>query len=278
MPEGPQVARYARLQSEILVGKRIHADSPNGRADEAAALVDGKTLRGIEAVGKHLLYDFGSERYLHVHLGRFGNFDDGPMPLPEPKGILRFRMYTTKHWFELRGAIAIETFDADMRALLEARIGPNPLDPSADPKRAFAKLAKSRAPIGLLLMDQSIIAGIGNIYRSEVLFLNHVHPRTPGSALDLRTWRAMWKDLARLMVHGADVGRIVTTHPRDREKPKGAVRRVDRFYVYRRTGLPCRWCGTPIEAGVMGTRNVFWCPHDQVEATGVERATRNAAR
>ena len=268
------MARYARLQSEVLVGKRIHADSPNGRADEVAALVEGKTLRAIEAVGKHLLYDFGRERYLHVHLGRFGNFDDGPMPLPEPRGILRFRMYTAKHWFELRGAIAIEMYDAESRAQLEARIGPNPLDPAAEPKRAFAKIVKSRAPIGMLLMDQSIVAGIGNIYRSEVLFLNHVHPRTPGSALDLRTWRAMWNDLARMMVHGADVGRIVTTQPKDRDRPKGAVRRADRFYVYRRTGLPCRWCGTLIESGTMGTRNIFWCPHDQVQVAGNTKAER----
>ena len=289
MPEGPQVARYARLQSAILTGKRIRADSPNGRADEVAALVDGKTLRGIEAVGKHLLYDFGLERYLHVHLGRFGNFDDGPMPLPEPKGILRFRMYTTKHWFELRGAIAIEMYDAAMRGQLEARIGPNPLDVTADPKRAFVKIAKSRTSIGMLLMDQSIVGGIGNIYRSEVLFLNRVHPRTLGNQLDLRTWRAIWKDLARLMVHGADVGRIVTTYPKDREKPTGAVRRADRFYVYRRTGLPCRWCGTLIETATMGTRNVFWCPYDQVAIVGSEarepklessgsRASRSAVR
>lgn len=263
MPEGPQVARYARMQAALLVRKRVRADSPNGRSDEVAAIVDGKTLRGIEAIGKHLLYDFGPDRMLHVHLGRFGNFDDGPMPLPEPKGILRFRLYTTKHWFELRGAIAIEMFDASMRELLAARIGPNPLDPAADPSVAFAKITKSRAPIGMLLMDQSVVAGIGNIYRSEILFMHGVDPRAPGNALPRKTWRAMWKDLARLMAEAATGGRIVTTAPRDRDKPTGAVRRADRFYVYRRDGQPCRWCGSLIEAGTMGNRNVFWCPHDQ---------------
>ena len=254
------------MQAALLVRKRVRADSPNGRSDEVAALIDGKTLRGIEAIGKHLLYDFGPDRLLHVHLGRFGNFDDGPMPLPEPRGILRFRFYTAKHWFELRGAIAIEIFDASMRELLTARIGPNPLDAAADPIAAYTKIVKSKAPLGLLLMDQSVVAGIGNIYRSEILFMHGVNPRAPGNTLAKKTWRAMWKDLARLMDESAGgTGRIVTTAAADREKPRGAVRRTDRFYVYRRDGLACRRCGELILAGTIGNRRVFWCPHDQPE-------------
>ncbi|MBD5657542.1 MAG: Fpg/Nei family DNA glycosylase [Candidatus Eremiobacteraeota bacterium] len=265
MPEGPQVARHARLQAALLVGRRLHADSPNGRSDDVAAAIDGLVVRGIEAIGKHLLYDFGKERYLHVHLGRFGNFRDGKLPLLEPRGILRFRMYTAEHWFELRGAIAIELYDESHRRLLETRIGPNPLDETADPKTSFAKIVRSRSPIGALMMDQSIVAGIGNIYRSEVLFLNGVHPRSPGTSLRLKTWRAMWKDLARVMADGAKIGRIVTTYPQDRSKPKGAVRSDDRFYVYHRAGRPCRRCGTQIEMGTIATRNVYWCPRDQPE-------------
>jgi formamidopyrimidine-DNA glycosylase len=263
MPEGPQVARYARLQNAILAGKRVRADSPNGRADEVAAAIDGLRLQRIEAIGKHLLYDFGKERYLHVHLGRFGSFDDGPMPLPPVRGILRFRMYSATRWFELRGAIAIEFYDAEARAALEARIGPNPLDPDADPMRAYAKIAKSRASIGLLLMDQAIVGGIGNIYRSEVLFMNGVNPLLPGFALDRKTWRGIWRDLVRVMSHGAIHGRIVTTDPKDREKPAGPVRATDRFYVYRRDGLPCRRCGTLVRTATIGARKVFWCPKDQ---------------
>ena len=275
MPEGPQVARYARLQSAQLVGKRLRADSPNGRSSEVASAIDGLKLLAIEAIGKHLLYDFGKERYLHVHLGRFGNFDEGSMPLPPVTGILRFRMYTSGRWFELRGAIAIEMFDAAMRTALEVRIGPNPLDLAADPMRAYAKIAKSRASIGMLMMDQSIVGGIGNIYRSEVLFMNRVNPFRPGNTIDRKTWRAMWKDLARVMAHGAIHGRIVTTDPKDREKPAGAVRAGDRFYVYRRDGLPCRRCGTLVRTAVMGTRNVFWCPQDQ-PAPVAEAAVRDA--
>jgi endonuclease-8 len=278
MPEGPQVARYARIQRAVLLRKRVHVDSPNGRSDDVSDILDGLVLRGIEAIGKHLVYDFGKERFLHVHLGRFGKFHAGEMPLPEPRGTLRLRMYTSSHWFELRGAIAIEMYDADRRAALEARIGPSPLDPDADPELAFTKIAGSDAPIGLLLMDQSIVAGIGNIYRSEVLFLNGVHPKSPGTSLEKKTWLAIWADLVRVMKDGERIGRIVTTYPADRDKPKGAVRAGDRYYVYRRTGLACRYCGTAIEAGVMATRNVFWCPHDQVESGRVRSSKRARSR
>jgi len=244
-------------------GKAVHADSPDGRSDDVAAFIDGATLRGIEAIGKHLLYDFGEGRLLHVHLGRFGNFHEGTLPLPEVRGVLRFRLFTDADWFELRGAIAIELYDASMRALLEGRIGPNPLDPRADLKRAYDKIVKSRTPIGLQMMDQSIVGGIGNIYRSEVLFLNGLDPRAPGPALERKAWSAIWSDLTRLMVHGAVVGRIVTTWPKDRKKAQGDVRAEDRFYVYHRTGLPCRRCGTAIRTELLGTRSVFWCPQCQ---------------
>lgn len=265
MPEGPQVARHARMQGERLIGRRLRADSPNGRSDDVAVLVDGLELVGIEAVGKHLLYDFGDERWLHVHLGRFGKFVAGDMPLREPQGVLRFRLFTDEVWYELRGAIAVEMYDAEARERLMGRIGPNPLDRDADPLAAYAKLAASRAPIGTLMMDQSVVGGIGNIYRSEVLFLNRVHPRTPSHLVPKKTWLAMWRDLERVMADGAKIGKIVTTWPKDREHPKGAIRAGERFYVYHRTGLPCRHCGTLIVTATLANRSMFWCPDDQIE-------------
>jgi formamidopyrimidine-DNA glycosylase len=265
MPEGPQVARYARLQNERLAGRRVRVDSPSGRSDEIAEIFDGETIAGVAAIGKHLLYDFGDDRYLHVHLGRFGRFIDGPLPEPELRGIVRLRLRTADRWYELRGATAVDVYGPDDLRRLKARIGPNPLDPRARPKPVYDVIAQSDAAIGLLLMDQAVIAGVGNIYRCEVLFLNRIHPKQPGSTITAPVWRAVWRDLRRLMTDNAVDGRIVTTAPSDRAHPRGAVRSSDRFYVYHRAGLPCRQCGAIICEGEMGNRTIFWCPQDQPE-------------
>ncbi len=84
--------------------------------------------------------------------------------------------------------------------------------------------------------------------------------------------------LVRVMAHGAKVGRIVTTRPADPEKKTGVVRRIDRFYVYHRTGLPCRRCGTPIEEMMLGNRRVFYCPTDQAERAERTGNTRELNR
>lgn len=272
MPEGPQVARYARLQNDRLSGRRVRIDSPSGRSDDVAEVFDGETVIGVEAVGKHLLYDFGERRYLHVHLGRFGRFVEGPLPEPELRGIVRLRLRTNDQWYELRGATAVDVYETDDLRRLKARIGPNPLDPRARPKAVYDFVAQSDAPIGMLLMDQAVIAGVGNIYRCEVLFLNRIHPKQPGSTIAAPVWRAVWRDLRRLMVHNAVDGRIVTTAPADRAHPHGAVRASERLYVYHRAGLPCRHCGAIIREGMMGGRRIFWCPKDQPEPRRRARA------
>jgi endonuclease-8 len=265
MPEGPQVARYARLHNERLAGQRVQVDSPSGRSDDIAGIFDGERIMGVQAIGKHLLYDFGEERFLHVHLGRFGRFFEGTRPEPELRGIVRLRLRTSDHWYELRGATAVDFYGPDDVRRLKGRIGPNPLDPRARPKTAYDAIAQSDAAIGLLLMDQAVIAGVGNIYRCEVLFLNRINPKQPGKSITAPVWRAIWRDLRRLMVHNSVDGRIVTTAPADREHPRGAVRAADRLYVYHRAGLPCRHCGTIIREGTMGNRTIFWCPNDQPE-------------
>ena len=80
------------------------------------------------------------------------------------------------------------------------------------------------------------------------------------TGVDAGTWAAMWADLVVLMRSGVRMGRIVTTCPEHRNRRSGAVRREDAHYVYRRTGLPCRVCGTPVQTEVMAGRNLYWCP------------------
>ena len=149
--------------------------------------------------------------------------------------------------------------DDEVDAIL-ARLGPDPLRPGADGARAHRRIHRSRTAIGALLMDQSVLAGVGNVYRAELLFRHRVSPFRAGRAVDAELWARMWADLVRLMRAGVRMGRIVTTRPEDRPRRRGAVPVDDARYVYRRTGLPCRVCGTEVRTEVMVGRNLYWCP------------------
>jgi endonuclease VIII len=186
MPEGHTIHRLARDQNVTLARQRLRVTSPQGRFTEGAGRVDGKTLRRVEAAGKHLFYHFAAGPILHVHLGLFGKFRSSPNPPPPPRGAVRVRFQSKGHTVDLNGPNQCELLDrAGYRAILD-RLGPDPLRTDADPDRSWAHFKSSRTPIGLLLMDQSVIAGIGNIYRTELLHLVGVHPATPGRDLTLR--------------------------------------------------------------------------------------------
>ncbi len=141
-----------------------------------------------------------------------------------------------------------------------ARLGPDPLRRDADPERAWERLSRSRRSVGELLMDQSVLAGIGNVYRAEVLYRAGLSPFRPGRDVPRRLWDLMWPDLRSLLQAGVRAGRIVTTEREDRSRRSGTARREDAHYVYRRHGLPCRRCGTEVLTQVMAGRNLFWCP------------------
>jgi endonuclease-8 len=238
MPEGNEVHRFRDRQAAIFIGRAVRADSPSGQFQDAA-LLDGRKLRGIVAHGKHLGYDFGRDLILHVHLGRFGDFTEGKMPLAEPKGALRLRISTKTDWLELRGPSDCSIYDQGKWDKLMARLGPDPLEKGSDPKPAFAVIANSKAPIGLLLMDQSVISGVGNIYRAELLYRARLSPFRIGSQVDLKVLRAIWKDAMKLMADGMIDRRIVTTRAKDRPHPRSPAERGEVHYVYRRHGKPC---------------------------------------
>jgi endonuclease-8 len=265
MPEGHTIHRAARLQRALLEGRTLRVDSPQGRFADEAAELDGAQLHAIDAYGKHLFYDFGGEQFVHVHLGLFGTFRMGTGAPPQPRGAIRVRFITDDGWVTLSGPAACDLIGAAERKLLLARIGPDPLNANARPAAMIARIAGSSSPIGILLMDQSVVAGIGNVYRSELLFRARINPWTKGSVLDDRAARALWKDARALMRAGERSGRIVTT---------GNARRDERYYVYGRMGLPCRSCGEPIARASMGARTVYWCPICQITPRSAQEAPR----
>jgi endonuclease-8/formamidopyrimidine-DNA glycosylase len=106
-------------------------------------------------------------------------------------------------------------------------------------------------------MDQSVLAGVGNIYRAELLYRARVHPNRPGTSLAARTLRGIWRDAVVLMADGVRAGRIVTTDPEDRHTQR------DAWYVYHRDGTPCLRCGTRVQVADLTGRKVYWCPRCQ---------------
>ena len=176
MPEGHTVHRAARRQTALLAGGPLAASSPQGRFADGAAALDGRVLAEVEAVGKHLFYRFDRDEVLHVHLGLFGRFREHPVPPPEPRGLIRLRLVGAEAAVDLSGPTACDLVGEEGRERIVARLGEDPLRPGADPERAIADLARRRVAIGAALLDQRIIAGLGNVFRAEVLFVCGVAP------------------------------------------------------------------------------------------------------
>lgn len=262
MPEGHTLHRLARDQTAMFAGTVVHASSPQGRFADGAATLDGRVVERVEAYGKHLFQHWSGNEALHVHLGLYGEFRTGKGAPPEPRGALRLRLVNDEVWTDLRGPIACELVTAGEIDDIVAKLGPDPIRRGSDPGLAFARIQRSKTSIAALLMDQKVLAGVGNVYRAEVLFRHGVDPYLPGNALPEPVWLEMWADLVVLMRAGVRAGRIVTTRMEDRTRP-GRITRGDAVYVYRRTGQPCRICGTEIRTAVLVGRNLFWCPYCQ---------------
>jgi endonuclease-8 len=302
MPEGNEIHRWADRHNQAFAGKKMHVEAPTGRFREADVL-DGRKLERVLAKGKHLGYVFGKDRILHVHLGRFGDWTEGQMPLPEARGALRVRMWpvgakprknaaepSVRHgwyssddgtnpvppgeidWLELRGAAACELWtEAQWQKLLD-RLGPDPLgdDPKGadDPTPAFEYIATAKTPISVLLMDQEVVSGIGNIYRAELLYRERLNPFLEGREVARKSLKAMWKDAIPLMRAGMIDRRIVTTRAKDRPTKKtGSPLKQEVHYVYRRHGKPCFVCGTKILRQEIAGRSLYWCPTCQADPT-----------
>jgi endonuclease-8 len=226
--------------------------------------VDGRVLRRAEAHGKHLFHRYGPDAVVHVHLGLYGTFAEYPLPVTPPVGQVRMRMIGGTHWTDLRGPAACDLLTAAEVDALCARLGPDPLRKDADPDRAWTRISRSRTPLAGLLMDQAVVAGIGNVYRAEVLFRHRLPPLLPGRALGHPLWMDLWADLVTLMRQGVRRGRIDTVRDEHLPEVTGRAPRQDRHggevYVYRRAGQACLVCGTDVATTVLSGRKLYWCP------------------
>lgn len=268
MPEGHILHRLAREITRKVGGQPVASSSPQGRFAEAGRL-DGAVVAGAWARGKHLFVEFESlAEAVHVHLGLYGALtitEGGEHPVV---GQVRWRMQTADHTFDLRGPTRCELIDPGEVDAILARLGPDPLDPEAKSELAFERISRSRLPIAQLLMDQRIIAGVGNVYRAEVLFRHQLSPFTPGNAFTRRDFDRVWGDLTDLMQRGMGTGRIDTVLPEHEPEAMGRPPRQDdhggEVYVYRRQNLPCLVCHSLVLSEDLAHRNLYWCPKCQV--------------
>ncbi|MBP2414285.1 endonuclease-8 [Arthrobacter stackebrandtii] len=327
MPEGHSVHRLARQFNDVFGGASLAVSSPQGKFAAGAALVDGIVLERAEAHGKQMFLYFSQDHVMRVHLGLYGAWDFGgdstftgassigaPRRIgeqevaadtglggggggdytgpPEPKGAVRVRLVSAHGWADLRGPTACEVITPDEAAAVRRKLGPDPLNNAPGDAEEFSRrIRKSSTSIALALMKQDVLAGVGNVYRAEVLFRLGLDPMLPGRSLQAEEAAALWGDIARTMADGVRDGRIITTELADRSSGIGAevghalapagqpetgdaaggrcrtankdVPVEDAHYVYKREGLPCRHCGTEVAMKDLGGRKLYWCPSCQ---------------
>lgn len=265
MPEGHIVHRQAKEITKLFGKQQVSIDSPQGRFAASAEKVTDATLLKATARGKHLFIHFDNELNIHVHLGLYGKWTF-LNELVDPVGLIRLRIIRDGAVAELRGPNECTVVTKEEMLEIISRIGPDPIR-GDDPRRIREKVLSSRTPFGTLLMDQRLYAGVGNIYRAEVLFRHGINPFRPGSSLTTETFDSVWSDLSSLMKKGVRSGRIDTVRPEHEPQAMKRSAREDRHggevYVYRRSGQDCLVCGNAIEQGELQGRNLFWCPRCQ---------------
>ena len=303
MPEGHTVHRVAGLFRSLFQGQIVQASSPQGRFQEGSRLITGHAVLDVQAVGKQLFLTFDHERVVRVHLGIYGAWDvatlagdhlkagapsaqslgaprvsrsrlaefererteDIPFP-PPPQGAVRLRLETDDAIADLRGPTACEVLTPEQARDVRRRLGPDPLvDKGPRAREEFQRrLRATRRPVGIALMDQSVVSGIGNVYRAEILFRHRLDPYLPASAVGDDTAQDLWRDWARLLADGVKTGVMLTREDLDAKGRLRALRvATERYWVYKRQGQPCRVCGGVVAMDLMAARKLYYCPSCQ---------------
>ena len=253
MPEGHTIHRAARDHHKILAGQKLTVSSPQGRFAEGASNLTGQLCLKVEAIGKHLLYRFNNGDVLHVHLGLFGKIRKFKLPLVKPRGVVRVRLVSTTHAIDINGPTICRVLAPQEVLTLIDRIGPDVLRSGSDPELAFNRIKKSKLPIGRLIMDQSVMAGIGNIYRSEILWRQRVHPETPGNKIDRLTFDRIWNDAKMLLAIGVKRNAIITVDDAGLSKTKYK----ERVNIFSKDNCPK--CKGKIRSFKINARRTFVC-------------------
>jgi len=265
MPEGQVSHRNAIRFTAALVGRelvRVEAPEPRLAGQGIPERLTGDRVVSAEAVGKHHLLRFSSGRVLHSHLMMSGVWRLTSAARPPSRPGLFLALWTTDHVATLHRCPQVRLLEPGEplpRGLLAT--GPDLLDPGVEPgaaaRAALARLEPSRE-VGDALMDQRVVAGIGNVYKSETCFLTGIDPWREVGTLTPQEAASLGATAARLLGEGvADGGAIRTYRP-----PSAPPWSRERTWVYGRRGRPCRRCGTIVRSRGQGdaNRTTYWCP------------------
>lgn len=269
MPEGHTIHALAQ-RMRVFVGTPVACRSPQGPFAPGAAFLDGRLVDGVEAVGKNLLVDFAGP-VLHVHLGIAGSARVRPIGVDPGRGRPRLECANRTHWARVWNPKQCQVLRPEGVRALKARLGPDPLRADADPDAFIVAAGRSAEPIGAVLLDQAVLAGVGNVYRAEVLFRAGIDPFAPASGLGAGQLRRLWDDLVAIMPLGVAANQIVSTEAdlalvrRRLAAGLGAGALKATHLAYERTGWPCGRCGALVRSGELGGRTLYWCPGCQVE-------------
>lgn len=287
MPEGHTTHALAGSLHHAFAGRPVAVSSPQGKFDDGAALLDSRIMLASSAWGKHLFAEFEEDAWLHVHLGLIGKFSVLPHGLVASRaettsangkappdavavqGQVRLRLLNDLYVADLRGPNLCAVVTPEKIEAVQSRLGPDPLRPGADPEQAWRKISRSQRSIAELLMDQTVLAGVGNVYRCELLYRHRVDPFRPGTEIRLKTWAAIWSDIVALMPLGVASGQVLTMEDQvewalvELATSGTVVATEKRYYVYKRTGEPCRVCGSKVRTQLVAGRNLFWCARCQ---------------
>lgn len=269
MPEGDTIHKLAATLRPVLEGAALSSVATRARRGEPLLEHGAMNAGAVQARGKHLLLDLeaadGRAWQLRTHLGMYGTWhqyapgvawhkseSQAWVVLALPDRVLVCFHPRELQWRPHTGA----TQDV---AQLDPRVGPDLLNPETDLEAVVDRIGRQadpQRPILDVLLDQSLAAGIGNIYKSEVLFLQGCHPLRPLGAISEALLLGLYRDAERLLRRNLKPGPRIT-----RER----VADGEFLNVYGRRGEPCRTCGTPIEYARLGAhlRSTYWCPECQ---------------
>jgi endonuclease-8 len=257
MPEGHLLHRFAHELDQRLAGYPVGASSPQGRFADGAAAIDGTALLDAEAYGKHLFarFDVLPRAVLHLHLGRQGLWFWGPASTA-PRSSVRLRLAVADTAADVIAPLVCELTDETARDAVVAGLGPDPLREDADIDAALRTIRASGQAIGALLLDQSVIAGIGNVLRAELLNMTGIHPAIEGRRLDEKLLDGFWRTSVTVMREAQREGRIITRRPAGTAVE--TLDEVDGRFVYGRER--CGRCGTALEHLEIAGRAINACP------------------